>query len=112
MNTLEYYNDLLDAEAARQAALAVMAKSRGDERGHSVCRMKESMLKDMLKILGRVSYEGKRPHVLENLIESLMEESESERKRGDYDASDRAEQKAITIRFAIDALEEAKRHGT
>ena len=112
MNTLDYYNSLLDEESARQAKLAAAAKSRGDERTHSVCRMKESMLKNMLKILGRVSYEGKRPHVLENLIDSLMEESEAERKRGDYDASDRAEQKAITVRFAMDALEEAKRHGT
>ena len=111
MNTLEYYNQLLDEEAERQSALAQQAKSRGDERAHSICRMKESMLKDMLKVLGRVVYEGKRPQALETLIRSLSEESDAERRRGDYDASDRAEQKAITIQFAIDALEEAKRHG-
>ena len=112
MNTLEYYYQLLDEEAKKQSELARKAKDEMDERTHSVCLMKESMLKDMLKVLGRVEYEGKRPHALENLITSFMNESEEQRKRGDYDASDRAEQKAITIQFAVDALEEAKRHGT
>ena len=111
MIILETYYQMLDREAARQSKLAAEAKDRGDERTHSICRMKESMLGDMLKVLGRVEYEGKKPKALETLIDSFSEEAEAQRKRGDYDASDRAEQKAITIRFALDALEEAKSHG-
>ena len=111
MNTLDYYNSLLNEESKKQAALAAEAKGRGDERAHSICCMKASMLGDMLKALGRVVYEGKRPNALKTLVVSLMDEAEAERKRGDYDASDRTEQKAITVQFAIDALEEAKSHG-
>ena len=111
MNTLTYYNQLLDEESKKQTDLALEAKAKGDERTHSICRMKASMLQDMLKALGRVVYEGKRPNALSTLVASFSEEAENQRRRGDYDASDRAEQKAITIQFAIDALEEAKQHG-
>lgn len=111
MNCLELYNQRLDAEAQKERALASEAKEKGDERAHSIHLMKASMLGDMLKALGRVAYEGKRPNALKNLVTSFDDEAEKARKQGDYDAADRAEQKAITIRFAIDALEEVKSHG-
>ena len=110
MNDLERYYQKLDEAAQQERSLAAEAKTRGDERAHSIHLMKASMLGDMLKALGRVVYEGKRPNALINLVESLSEEAEKAHKRGDYDAADRAEQKASTIQFAIDALEEAA-HG-
>ena len=51
-----------------------------------------------------------RPDALITLIESFSSEAEKQRRLGDYDESDRAEQKAITVQFALDALREAE-HG-
>ena len=45
------------------------------------------------------------------MIESFSQEAERQRRFGDYDASDRAEQKAIIVQFALDALREAERYG-
>ena len=111
MNGLEYYNHALDEAAEKERALAQEAKAKGEERANSIHLMKASMLGDMLKALGRVAYEGKRPNALENILRSLSEEADHAHKRGDYDAEDRAEQKAMTIQFAIDTLKEAKTHG-
>ncbi len=111
MNIMERYYKALDAEAVRQANAAQIAKGQGNEREHSICLMKQSMLGDMLKVLGRVEHEGKKPKALENLIESFSAEADKQRKIGDYDAADRAEQKAITVQFALDALREAESHG-
>ena len=111
MNTLEQYYGALDAEAHRAKEAAEEARKTGDERSHSICLMKASMLGDMLKVLGRVEHEGKKPKALESLIESFSNEADKLRAAGDYDASDRAEQKAITVQFALDALREAERHG-
>ena len=111
MNGLEQYYQKLDAAAAQEKALAQDAKAKGDERAHSIHLMKASMLGDMLRVLGRVAYEGKRPNALTSLVASFSAEAENAHKRGDYDAEDRAEQKVMTIQFAIDALEEAKTHG-
>ena len=104
MISYETYCGILDEEANRLRTLAEKAKESGDERGHSVHLMRASMLGDMLKVLGRVEMEGKRPRALETLVESFSNESEQKRRTGDYDAADRAEQKAITVQFALDAL--------
>ena len=101
----ETYCGILDEEANRARECAEEAKTRGDERAHSICLMRASMLGDMLKVLGRVEMEGKRPRALETLVESFSNEAEQKRKLGDYDAADRAEQKAITVQFALDALQ-------
>ena len=111
MTVLERYNAALAEEAKRETALAAEAAQKGDARAQSIHLMKASMLGDMLKVLGRVEHEGKRPNALETLVGSFSEESERQRKLGDYDASDRAEQKAITVQFALDALREAERNG-
>lgn len=111
MNILERYYDALAEESKRETALAAEAVQKGDARTQSIHLMKASMLGDMLKVLGRVEHEGKRPNALETLIGSFSEKAERQRKLGDYDASDRAEQKAITVQFALDALREAERNG-
>lgn len=111
MSILERYNETLDAEARRMRDAAAEAKENGDERKQSIFLMKASMLGDMLKVLGRVEHEGKKPNALETLIESFSAEADRQRALGDYDASDRTEQKAITVQFALDALGEAERHG-
>ncbi|MBR4905653.1 MAG: hypothetical protein IKZ44_02245 [Clostridia bacterium] len=111
MTVLERYNAALTEESKREASLAAEAAKKGDARTQSIHLMKASMLGDMLKVLGRVEHEGKRPNALETLIGSFSEEAERQRKLGDYDASDRAEQKAITVQFALDALREAERDG-
>ena len=111
MNVLEQYNLVLMEESQREATLAAEAAGKNDQRARSIHLMKASMLGDMLKVLGRVEHEGKRPNALETLVGSFSEEAERQRQRGDYDASDRAEQKAITVQFALDALREAERNG-
>ena len=111
MTVLEKYNNALAEESERETVLAKEAAQRGDARTQSIHLMKASMLGDMLKVLGRVEHEGKRPNALETLIGSFSEEAERQRRLGDYDASDRAEQKAITVQFALDALREAERNG-
>jgi len=105
---LESYYKKLNEESQRETNAARIAS---DERTRSIHLMKASMLGEMLKVLGRVQYEGKRPDALKNLVESFSAEAEKQRLLGDYDASDRAEQKAITVQFALDALNEAERDG-
>ena len=105
---LEKYYKTLAAEAQKQKTLAEQST---DSREKSIRLMKASMLGDMLCVLGRVEHEGKRPNALESLIDSFSEEAERMHKLGDYDASDRAEQKANTVQFALDALREAERDG-
>ena len=111
MSILERYYAALSQESGRETELAAESAKKGDMRMQSIHLMKASMLGDMLKVLGRVEHEGKRPNALETLITSFTDESERQHKRGDYDASDRAEQKAITVQFALDALREAERNG-
>ncbi|MBR0508219.1 MAG: hypothetical protein IJJ86_06375 [Clostridia bacterium] len=111
MTVLEHYYSLLDAEALREKEAAETARDRGNERERSIHLMKASMLGDMLKVLGRIQHEGKRPDALTKLIESFSSEADKQRAGGDYDESDRAEQKAITVQFACDALTEAERYG-
>lgn len=111
MTILERYYATLKEESDRETARAEKAKNGGDARMNSIHLMKASMLGEMLQVLGRVEHEGKRPNALETLIESFSQEAERQRRFGDYDASDRAEQKAITVQFALDALREAERYG-
>ena len=111
LTVLEAYNSKLDAEALREKTLAEFAREAGDARTQSIHLMKASMLGDMLKALGRVQHNGMRPDALITLIESFSSEAEKQRRLGDYDESDRAEQKAITVQFALDALTEAERDG-
>ncbi|MBQ5992367.1 MAG: hypothetical protein IJL62_07455 [Clostridia bacterium] len=111
MNILERYNQTLKTEAERQRSLAASASEKGDARMQSIHLMKASMLGDMLSVLGRVEHEGKRPNALETLIESFSDEADRLYKSGDFDGADRAEQKSITVQFALDALKEAEQHG-
>jgi hypothetical protein len=108
---LEQYYAALDEAAQKETALAAEASACGNERLKSIHLMKASMLGDMLKVLGRVEHEGKKPKALETLIDSFNEESERQHKLGDYDAADRAEQKAITVQFALDRLREIEDNG-
>ncbi len=111
MCILEQYYAALDEAAQKETALAAEASACGNERLKSIHLMKASMLGDMLKVLGRVEYEGKRPNALETLIESFSDEADRLYKSGDFDGADRAEQKSITVQFALDALKEAEQHG-
>ena len=111
MTVLEQYNAALLEESKRENEQAAEAAKKGDMRTQSIHLMKASMLGDMLKVLGRVEHEGKRPNALETLIESFSAEAERQHRLGDYDAADRAEQKVNTVQFALDALREAERHG-
>ena len=111
MTVLERYNAALAEEAKRETTLAAEAGKKGDVRAQSIHLMKASMLGDMLKVLGRVEHQCLRPNALETLITSFSEEAERQHRLGDYDASDRAEQKAITVQFALDALREEEWNG-
>ena len=111
MNILEQYYLTLSKEAEKQKESAAAEAEKGDQRAQSICLMKASMLGDMLKVLGRVELEGKRPNALETLIDSFSKEADTLYRRGDYDGADRAEQKSITVQFALDALHEAENHG-
>lgn len=111
MDILENYYSLLDKEAKRENEKAVEAGQRGLERERSIHLMKASMLGEMLKVLGRVEHQGIRPNALETLINSFGEEAEKQHKNGDYDAADRAEQKAATVQFALDTLRKAENNG-
>ena len=104
--TLEKYNETLDMWAGEERAKAKMAKDTGDERMHSICLMKASMLGDMLKVLGRVEMNGVRPGILEKEIAALTRESEKLKSMEDHDAAERALIKAETIRRAWDLLKE------
>ena len=68
MSVLENYYVALDKRAQEERQKALAAKGQGDERAHSLHLMQESMLGDMLRQMGRVQHEGKRPNMLENLI--------------------------------------------
>ena len=68
LTVLEQYYAALDAEAHRMKEAATAEKNEGNERQRSICLMKASMLGDMLKALGRVEHEGKKPNALETLI--------------------------------------------
>ena len=105
MNILEKYNEALDKRAVQERELAAQAKSRGDEREHSVHLMQASMLGDMLKVMGRVSHDGSRPGMLTAQIDALHREAEAQQVKGDYDAADRARVKANTIEWAKNTLE-------
>lgn len=111
MTVLDRYNQTLKKEAERERTLAADASEKGDARAQSIHLMRASMFGDMLSVLGRVEYEGKRPNALETLIESFSDEAERLHKLGDYDGADRAEQKSIAVQFALDALKEAGTHG-
>ena len=111
MDNLENYYSILDNEAEKENEKAVEARKKGLERERSIHLMKASMLGEMLKVLGRVEHQGIRPNALETLINSFGEEAEKQHKNGDYDAADRAEQKASTVQFALDALRKAENNG-
>ena len=104
MNVLEKYNAALDLRANEERAKAAAAKAAGDERQHSIHLMCSSMLGDMLKALGRVEHEGKRPGILATQIESFQNESKKQQAQNDYDSADRSRIKAQTIAWAQDIL--------
>lgn len=97
--TLEKYEKILDGWAAEENRKAEAAKSAGDERLKSICLMKASMLGDMLKVLGRVELSG-RTGTLERIACQQQAEAERLKKQEDFDAAERAEIKAATIRRA------------
>jgi len=106
MSILDRYYAALDQRAGEERAKAAQAKSRGDEREHSIHLMQSSMLGDMLRTLGRVQHEGARPGILDAQIRTLEAETERQREKGDFDAADRAQIKAQTIAWAQDVLRE------
>ena len=77
MSILDRYYAALDQRAGEERAKAAQAKSRGDEREHSIHLMQSSMLGDMLRTLGRVQHEGARPGALQAQIDSLISSSGS-----------------------------------
>jgi len=105
MQILEKYNAELDRLSREQRDLALQAIERGDEREYTVHLMQASMLGDMLKVLGRVQHEGRRPGYIDNMLIALEREEAKQLKDGDYDLADRAKVKAQTIRGAMELLE-------
>ena len=103
MDVLERYYAALDARAAEFREEAAQAKARGDERGHSVALMQESMLEDMLKVLGRVE-RTERPGVLRAQIDRLEQRAGAAEGKEDFDAADRLSRQAQTIRWALETL--------
>ena len=103
--TLETYMKQLDIWAAEERSKAGAAKQAGDERGHSICLMKASMMGDMLKVLGRVEWTQKNG-ILEKIACQNMNEAVRLRMMGDFDAAERSEIKAQTIRRAQALLSE------
>lgn len=104
--TYERYCAALDIWAAEEREKATQARQAGDERMHSICLMKASMMGDMLKVLGKVEVNGVRSGILEKQIASLTAESERLKSMDDYDAAERALIKAETIRRAQNLLKE------
>jgi len=102
--TPEKYEKTLDLWAEEERAKAAEAKSAGDERQHSICLMKASMLGDMLKVLGKVEMAG-RKGTLERLAVQCGLEAEKLKGREDFDAAERSEIKAETIRRALKLIE-------
>ncbi len=103
--TLEAYMKQLDLWAAEEREKAAQAKLVEDERGHSICLMKASMMGDMLKVLGRVEWTQKNG-ILEKIARQNMDEAARLRVLGDFDAAERSEIKAQTIRRAQALLSE------
>ena len=103
MEILDRYNAALDARAAEYRQAAAQAKARGDEREQSIALMQESMLGDMLKVLGRTELTA-RPGILQAQIERLEQRAKAAHSREDYDAADRLQRQAQTIRWAKDLL--------
>ena len=102
MTVLELYNAALDERAEQERSLARAAS--GDERAHSLHLMQASMLGDMLKVLGRVQHEGRRPDVLQKQIDTLSAEAERLRAQEDFDQADRTLVKMQTIAWAQETL--------
>ncbi len=94
--TPEKYEKTLDIWSAEEKR---NAEAAGDERLRSICLMKASMLGDMLKVLGRVELSGK-AGILERIACQQQAEAEKLKKQEDFDAAERAEIKAATIRRA------------
>ena len=103
MSIIEQYDAALDAKAAEFHAQAEQARLRGDERAYSIALMRESMLGDMLKHLGRADH-GPRRGILQGQIEATVQRAGVLRARDDFDGADREALKAETIRFAMDTL--------
>lgn len=104
MKVLEKYNRMLDERSAEELEKAAEAAARGDERERSIHLMQSSMLGEMLKVIGRVEHEGKRPGMMQSQIDALMQEAEKHRLRDDFDEADRVMVKARTIAWAQETL--------
>ena len=102
--TLEKYEKTLDTWADEERAKAAEAKKAGDERLNSIHLMKASMLGDMLKVLGKLELSGRKGS-LGKLALQQMAEAERLREKDDYDAAERSEIKAETIRRALSLIE-------
>ncbi|MBQ2957394.1 MAG: hypothetical protein IJE08_13135 [Clostridia bacterium] len=97
--TPEKYEKILEGWSSEERKAAEAAKRAGDERRHSICLMKASMMGDMLKVLGKVEMSGRRG-TLERLAAQCEAEAEKLRAREDFDAAERSMIKAETIRRA------------
>ena len=101
---LEQYNLMLAIRAEKEKEAAAQARARGDEREMSVCLMKESMLGEMLKALGRVEHEGIRPGILQAEIDELERRAAVQDEKQDFDQADRLRVQAGTVRWALNTL--------
>ena len=102
--TLELYEKTLERWAQEEKEKAAEAKQAGDERQHSIHLMKASMLGDMLRVLGKLELSG-RKGTLERIALQQAAEAERLKKIGDYDAAERSEIKAETVRRAMRLIE-------
>lgn len=100
---LEQYERTLDQWAEEERRHAAEAKQAGDERMHSISLMKASMLGNMLRVLGKT--EMARGGVLLKLAEQNDREAERLKEIEDFDAAERSEIKAQTIRRALRLIE-------
>ena len=98
--TLEKYEMTLAAWSAEEKEKAMEAKQAGDERMHSIQMMKASMLGDMLKVLGKFEMTRGQKGLLQKEIDFMGREAERLKGVGDFDAAERAQIKAETIRRA------------
>ena len=103
--TLERYEKTLDLWAGEERVKAAEAKQAGDERMQSIHLMKASMLGDMLKVLGKFEMERGKKGLLAKQIAEAAKEAERLKALGDYDAAERSEIKAATIRRALHLIE-------
>ena len=104
MEFMEKYRQILAEEAAKHREAAAQAKTRGEERLHSVELMQASMLGPMLEQLGRVDHEKIRPGILQQEIDFMLSEQKRLEGLEDFDQADRWRLKAETTRFALEAL--------